>query len=124
MNIYLVLAGLIAVVTAIFHVVAGGARVVRPMLASQDINDTVKAVLYGCWHAFTLLYLMVAAGFLWASVDPGAALLAQVFTLAAAGLSLLSVLVIVRFKQGFRRLPHWLLFALAALAGAAGSMWG
>lgn len=120
MNIYLILAGLIAAATALFHVVAGGARVVRPVLASNDINDTVKAVVYGCWHAFTLLYLVAAAGFLWASVDPGARMLAQVFTLAAAGLSLLSALVIVRFKQRFRRLPHWLLFALAALAGAAG----
>ncbi|WP_286829684.1 MULTISPECIES: hypothetical protein [Kordiimonas] len=122
MTVYFLMAGLVCLVTTAFHVFAGGARVVRPMLASQDLNDTMKAVLYGCWHAFTLLYLGVAAVFIWAGFTPSGVLPAAACAVMAAMLAILSAAVIRRFGQRFWRLPHWLLFSLAALSGALGVM--
>ncbi|WP_417449885.1 hypothetical protein [Kordiimonas sp.] len=121
MNSYLALAALICAITVAFHCVAGGRRVIKPMLAVAGLNKTMKAVLYGCWHAFTLLYIGVAAGFLWAAISPEVRLLAQAANLLTAGLSALSIFVTLRFRERLVRLPHWLLFGLASLFGALGT---
>ena len=102
------------------HCIRGGRHVVVPMLASPELNDTVKTVLYGCWHAFTLLYLATAAGFWWAAGDATALSLAYMGTGASALLAIISAVVIIRFKQRFLRLPHWLMFSLVAGAGIMG----
>lgn len=119
MNGYYAAAAAVSFLTVIFHAMAGGVRVVRPMLASE-LNSTIKAVLYGCWHAFTVLYLGVAAAFMWAALVPSVSQIALAATILAAVLGALSVLVILRFRQRFARLPHWALFLLVALFGALG----
>lgn len=120
MNAYFLAAGALCLVTVAFHCIAGGVRVVRPMLASRDLNDTMKAVLYGCWHTFTWLYMGVAAMFLYAAFRPEGMPLGGFAAVMALGLSALSVIVIMRFGQRFRRLPHWLLFLLAGVLGMMG----
>ncbi|NVJ98045.1 MAG: hypothetical protein HWE25_07830 [Alphaproteobacteria bacterium] len=120
MNGFFAVAAGLCLITVAFHCVAGGARVVRPMLASGDLNQTVKAVLYGCWHAFTLLYLGVAAAFALAAFSPAEMVLAKAGATMAAMLAVLSALVIRQFGQRFTRLPHWFLFALTAFFGFLG----
>lgn len=120
MNIYFLLAGSVALGTVLVHCIRGGRHVVAPMLEAHELNDTVKTVLFGCWHAFTLLYLAIALGFFWAAWHPGAISLAY----QGAGISVLlagmSIVVILRFKQRFMRLPHWLMFSAVAIAGIVG----
>ncbi len=120
MNTYFFVAGTLVIGTVLVHCIRGGRHVVALMLATTELNDTIKAVLYGCWHAFTLLYLAVAAGFYWAAGDASALSLAYLGTGASALLAIISATVIIRFKQRFLRLPHWLMFSLVAGAGMMG----
>lgn len=120
MSAYFILAGSLAIGTVLVHCIRGGRRVVAPMLVTTELNDTIKAVLYGCWHAFTLLYLSVAAGFYWAAGETSALSLAYMGTYISAILAVISAGVIIRFRQRFLRLPHWLMFSLVAGAGLMG----
>lgn len=120
MNGYFALAAFLVIITTGFHCIAGGKRVVRPMLQSADLNNTIKAVLYGCWHAFTLLYVGVAVGFLWAATAPSANKLAVVNTTLSALLAVFSFGVTLYFRQRLLRLPHWILFTGVAVAGSLG----
>lgn len=119
-NLYFLLAALVVGLTVAIHCLAGGRRIVRPMLASQDLHPSVKAVLYGCWHAFTILHLGLGLGFLFAAWRPEAQAFAFMGTGLAALLAGFSAWVILRFGQSFRRLPHWALFLATAVLGGLG----
>ncbi len=120
MHLPFLLAATLALVTCAVHVFAGGAHVVRPLLAASDITRASRWLNYYCWHIVTLLILVMAACFGLAARDPAFRDLAVLFTLLAGGLSVLSATVALRGGVGPHRFPSTSLFAAIALSG----VWG
>lgn len=91
MNFWWLAAGLLCLVTAFVHTVAGHFNPVLPFLRAE-LEATVKATLYACWHMVTVTLFLSALALLGLGLSPG---LAGARLLAAflAGLYLLSGLV-------------------------------
>jgi hypothetical protein len=120
MNSPLLAAAALSVLTCAVHVFYGGARVHRPVLAS-NAPRLALGVMSVVWHGITALLLVNAVALLYAALNPGAAMpmvvliAAQYF--AAAALSF--IYGITRFGSVLV-MPHWVVFlAMAALA-----VWG
>jgi hypothetical protein len=60
MNKHLLAAAALAAVTAVVHVVAGGADIATPLLASK-LNEEPKITLYAAWHLVSVT-LALSAG--------------------------------------------------------------
>ncbi len=101
------------------HVVAGGRRFVKPFLAN-DIPDGQKWMAYYVWHAASIAFLFVAAGFLAAATVPGHEDYALTSTLFAA--SLVGMGFWVCWKGGLspKNFPAIPLFSVIALVGLVG----
>ena len=64
---YIKIAGIINLIAAIIHLVAGQIDLINP-LAESSLNNQVKGELIGAWHIVSILffitsYLLIKAGF-------------------------------------------------------------
>lgn len=122
MNLFYLLAGIAALTVLATHVFVGGRLFVRPLLAEEHLHRVTRLTLYYCWHLVTLLIAAIAALYLLAAVAPHWQHLAITATVLAASASLLSLLIIIAWRQRPWRMPQWLFFAVVAALGAAGHM--
>jgi hypothetical protein len=110
MNLWLLAAGLCAVLLGLVHVVPGGRELHRPMVASQW-PEPAKAVWSVLWHVMTAVLLLGGAALLVAARSPDDAL-----ALTALPLALYLVSAALFVGYGFRRLgsvlllPQWTAF--------------
>jgi hypothetical protein len=127
MNFWWLAAGLLCLVTAFVHTVAGHFNPVLPFL-SAELEATVKATLYACWHMVTVTLFLSALALVGLGLSPGFAG-ARLLAAFLAGLYLLYGLVFLVIgarwfrEKGLLRLPQWVLLwpvgVLAALGASA-----
>ncbi|WP_306368054.1 hypothetical protein [Nocardiopsis sp. CC223A] len=121
MNVWFLVAGALATVTALIHVVAGGRDVVRPLL-DGDLAAEPQRTLYAVWHFATADLLLSGAALIALAVRPEPNTPLALF-IAAHFLAYAAVFLVVTLRAGWSRpllrLPQWiLLLPVAALTGA------
>jgi len=125
MNLWWLAAGLLCLVTAFVHTVAGHFNPVLPFLRAE-LDATVKATLYACWHMVTVTLVLSALALVGLGLSPG---LAGASLLAAflAGLYILYGLVFLVIgarwfrRGGLLRLPQWVLLGPVGILAALGA---
>ena len=120
MNLAFLCAAVFGLATFITHVFVGGVHVVRPLLSAKDLTPASRWLNYYCWHITSLVILVIAGSFLYASGAPDGRPLALLFTGLTAVLSALSAAVALRAAISPFRFPSTSLFALIAVSGVVG----
>ena len=121
-NWFVLSAGILAGVTALIHIIAGGKDVARPLLTSS-IDEVVKLTLYACWHLVSAaLFLSSIALF-----GNGAGFFNSPETVAFVSIMWLmfgAVFLVVTLgfakPSGLLRFPQWALLVPVGLLG----LWG
>ena len=114
--------GVLAAVTAVIHVVAGGKDVARPLLQSS-MDDVVKLTLYACWHIVSVSLVLSSLALLASGVGlvNAPSLVAFVSTLwLLFGVVFVVVTLGVARPRGLLRLPQWILLLPVGFLG----LWG
>lgn len=111
-------AGFVAA-TIILHVVYGGRRYVRPLLASE-LDPFIKWLSYTMWHVGTVATITISVGFAAAAMDPSRTDYATAATLTAAGFVLVAAYAGIRSGLGMFSIPVVPLFGIVTALGAAG----
>ena len=65
-NIYIVAAGLLALVWLTVHIFVGGRQIARPLLTAPDLAPIVRETQYLCWHFTSVAIGSMAGLILWA----------------------------------------------------------
>ncbi|WP_228974636.1 hypothetical protein [Streptomyces sp. DH12] len=123
MNGWLLTAGIVAAVTTVIHVIAGGRSVVRPLLGSEVAAEP-RRTLHVVWHMVTadLLISSVALLALAFAAAPSTAL---VLFIAAQYLAYSVVFVTVAlaadWPRPLLRLPQWMLLLPVGVLALLGS---
>lgn len=125
MNRTLVLASLIAMVTAGIHVFMGGASVVEPLLAST-LADRPKLILYAVWHMASLALALSALALFVASLPRQADAMRSLVRFVSLlwcsfGLAFLAVAATAPGAGWSLQLPQWALLLPVGLLGWWGS---
>lgn len=110
--------GLLPMIVA--HLTAGEREVVRPLLASRELENEVICVLFLCWHLVTLVMLLVAAAYVGAAISSDWREFALAGTILMATVAAWSLIVVVWKRQRHRDMPQWIAFGVIALLGLAG----
>jgi len=114
--------GVLAAVTAVIHVVAGGKDVARPLLKSS-MDDVVKLTLYACWHIVSVSLVLSSLALLASGVGlvNAPSLVAFISTLwLLFGVVFVVVTLGVARPRGLLRLPQWILLLPVGFLG----LWG
>ncbi len=117
MSAYLIPAA-ISLGLIVFHFVAGGREVVRPLLASQELAPDVVHTLYICWHVVTIVLAGFVLAYLVAAIDPAFRPYALAATVVAGAMAVWSFALVVWKRQSHREMPQWIAFLVLAAAGA------
>ena len=120
MNLYFVVAGVIAAVWFLVHFFMGGREVAKPLLDSETMEPVPKFVLYYCWHLVSLAILQLSGVFLYAGLVAGPGELAILGTVIAAGFSLLGIAIPPVAKVSYLQMPQGWLFVPIVLLGVMG----
>lgn len=111
------MAGVVAFGLGCFHTFPGGAKMVPPLLNSQDIPETIKLVHYYCWHIVTIMLFGLAAAYVYAAIEPTG----RVLAVAATGISFMCIawgfVLVVWKKQKHRDMPQWAYFIPQTVLG-------
>lgn len=121
MNRVLLVAALLAAVTAAIHIVLGGKDIASPLLASALATEP-RLVLYACWHGISAALVLSAVGLFLAALPRFAAQCrAMVFAIAlwwlAAAVTFLAVIATQPEDGLLWRLPQWMLLMPVGLLG-------
>lgn len=124
MNIKLLLAGLLALVTTLIHVIAGGADVASVLLATP-MDEEAKLVLYALWHMVSVTLGFSALIFIRSSYACTKELLVTVrciaFLWCSFGGIFLAVIAMQTSSGWWFKLPQWILLLSVGLLGFWGS---
>lgn len=121
-NWLIVIAGILAGATALFHIVAGRKEIAQRLLVSS-IDETTKLTLYACWHLVSAtLFLSSLALLLCGSGiyrSPELIAFVSVMWLLFSGVFLVINLGVAK-PRGIFRFPQWTLLLPVGLLG----LWG
>ncbi|OQX16317.1 MAG: hypothetical protein BWK76_11785 [Desulfobulbaceae bacterium A2] len=128
MNKILLLAALLAAGTAAIHIVAGGADIATPLLASSLATEP-KLTLYAAWHMVSLILvvsaLALALGSLPGQVRACRAMVLFISVLwCSFGVLFLGIAMLHPESGGLFSLPQWTLLLPVGLLGLWGRMKG
>ena len=118
----LVGAAIMSLLTWIVHVFIGGAEIVRPLLASNQLNQSVRFTLYYCWHLVTIAIMGMVIAYILLAVRRGGVALAWYATITAIAFAGWSVLMIILNNLSPLIHGQWIAFLLIAAAGIVGSV--
>lgn len=125
MNVLLVLAGALALMTTGVHVIAGGRIELRRVLAAE-LDPVPKKLMHACWHLVTVDLSVAGAVLVAAGIADSKAwrLVAGVIAahFALYGVVFLAVTLTAGWQRPLFKLPQWtLMLPIAGLAvgGAA-----
>jgi len=101
------------------HLIIGGRDVGRPLRDGSEMNSTVRAIAWYCWHLTSILIialaLMLAAG----AYYENSGLIWAGFLIALA-MSALGIWTARFLKQSYKDMPQgWLFVPIAVLSGIA-----
>lgn len=128
MNRLLLLAAVLAAVTTLVHIFAGGADVAAPLLASA-LHPEVKYTLYACWHLVSLTLGLSAGVLFWAAhrnqYQPWHKTIRLVGSLwAGFGGVFLVIALACPESGGLIKLPQWILLLAVGILAWWGSLPG
>lgn len=116
------LASLCLLILIAMHLTAGEKEVVRPLLRSDAFPPDVICVLFLCWHVVTLVMALAAVAFAAAAISPASVDFAVAATIVMGLMALLSLAVVIRWRQRHRDMPQWIAFAIVAALGLLGHL--
>ena len=120
MNWWFVAASVLTVLVMLTHVLLGGRKIAKPLLAATRLKPVPKFTSYYCWHLVTIMQLGTALAFWVAAVRPADNYLA-LFATGSVVLSMIwSFMLIVIFKLPIWHFPQWALYAPPSVCGVAG----
>ncbi|MEM7661279.1 MAG: hypothetical protein AAF292_03445 [Pseudomonadota bacterium] len=109
----------VVAVTIVLHVVFGGIRYVRPLLASE-LDPFIKWLSYTMWHVGTVATITIGVGFAAAAMDPSRTDYAIAATLTAAGFVIVAAYAGIRSGLGIFSIPVVPLFGIVTALGVTG----
>ena len=109
----------LAVVTLAVHVIAGEARVMKPMLTS-DLPKQIKGLLYLGWHSASVAIAAIAICFAMAALGMHQQILASFATGLALSFVAVAFMTAMKMKLPPVRFPVIPLFGLVAAIGISG----
>lgn len=119
MDIWLLSAAGTSLITMIIHLTLGGREIVRPLLEST-LHPVVRYTNYYCWHLVTITITATAAMFLAASLDQSLVQLGWFALLLSVAFAVLSLALIIVFRQNPLLMPQWLLFLITSILALTG----
>jgi hypothetical protein len=120
MNMYLGLAGVLALAVCLTHVLLGGRAIVQPFLATEKMPGIARYTMYYCWDLVTITLAGMALAFFMAAQPSGSRALAVFATMGAASFAALNFGMNLRLGLSFARHPQGFLFLPVAVMGAVG----
>lgn len=125
MNRLLLLAAVLALLTALVHIVVGSLEITRPLLASA-FSDEMKWLLFACWHLVSVVLALSALALLWGARQRGNGALAPMvnfISLLWIGFAVVFVgVALSRPEPGWLlRLPQWMALLPVGLIGLLSS---
>jgi hypothetical protein len=120
MNLYLNLAGVLALGVCLTHLILGGREIVRPFLSVEKMPGIARYTMYYCWHLVTITLAGMALAFFMAAQPGGSRSLAVFATMGAASFAALNFGMNLRLGLSFARHPQGFLFLPVAAMGTVG----
>ncbi|MBN8534207.1 MAG: hypothetical protein J0L51_08940 [Rhizobiales bacterium] len=120
MNLYLGLAGVLALAVCLTHLILGGREIVRPFLGFEKMPGIARYTMYYCWHLVTITLAGMTLAFFLAAQPGGSRALAVSATIGAASFAALNFGMNLRLGLSFIRHPQGFLFVPVAIVGAIG----
>jgi len=119
-NIWLLLAAILAFAVCLLHLFAGGKAAARPLLADEKFDYIAKYTLWYAWHIVTLAIFGMAMMLLLAAFCPQQIALAIAAILLSASVIALSFGMIIKFRLKLWQFPQWFLFLPVLIFGIMG----
>ncbi len=121
----LLAAGLLALFTALVHLLVGTPEIQAPLLSST-VPAPVALLLLACWHLVSVTLLASGAALLWSARPRQAASARALASFIAVlwllfGLVFLAVALVFMGPQGCLVLPQWVLLIPVGLLAWAGA---
>jgi hypothetical protein len=124
MNWWWLASGVLCLVSALVHTVAGHFDPVVPFLRAE-LEATVKATLYACWHMVTVTLFASALALLGIGLSPGVPGARLVATFVSSLYVLYSIVFLIIGARWFSwrllRLPQWTLLLPVGVLAAIGA---
>ncbi|MGB0506323.1 MAG: hypothetical protein ACPGGK_09010 [Pikeienuella sp.] len=120
MDYWFIAAGVLSAAITAIHIFAGGADVAQPLLATREMDRTVKYTVYYCWHLVSFSLALMAAGFIASGAFGASDDLAILMTALAVGFTLWGLILPPRVGQSYKEMPQGWLFLPVAVCGLAG----
>ncbi len=119
MNVALIVAASLSLITWAIHTFLGGREVARPLLRSS-MKPVPKYTNYYCWHLVTLTLAAMTAGFAYAALVPAGLDVALLMTALSASFCIWSLALVLWKRRRLLELPQWSLFLLITVAAVIG----
>jgi len=120
MNIWFLSAAILAAMTTMLHIFAGGRFAARPLLDAQDLSSSPKYTNYFCWHIVTIALTMLAFGYGYAAQNEAGYDVALIATVMAGLVGVWNLFLIRQFRLKAKRHPQFVFFFSMAILGLAG----
>jgi hypothetical protein len=109
-------AAAVAVVALVMHLVVGGRTFVRPLLAAE-LPSSLRWTAYFAWHSGTILFALIAAGFVAGATTTAWGAYAALAASAAVAVAVVGLLVCARARISPLTFAPVLLFGAVAAVG-------
>lgn len=119
MNLSLIIAAVIALITWAIHTFVGTRQIAGPLLAAE-MRPEPKYTNFYCWHLVTIVLLAMSGSFAYAAWVPAGRDVAIVATILSLSFMLWSAILIAWKYPKPMRLPQWILFGAISVAGVLG----
>lgn len=119
MNLALVAAAGLSLLTWAIHTFIGSREIAAPLMRS-DLAGVPKYTVYYCWHVVTLVLFAMALGFAYAACVPASIALGVFLTVLSGAFMAWSLALVVTGERTALELPQWSLFAAITGAGVVG----
>ncbi len=97
----------------LIHVFAGGAAIVRPLLAAKDLRTVPRLTNYYCWHLVSIVLFAMGLCWVWFLVDPAARAAAVMATGLSVAFMVWGLALVLWKRQKHMHMPQWILFAVS-----------
>ena len=122
MNWLIISSGVLASITAFFHIFSGGREVAGPLLASTT-KEEVKLTMYACWHLVSISLGVSSLALLANGIgfyDSPALIVFISLLWLLYGIVFLAVTLHIAKPKGLFRFPQWTILIPVGLLGLLG----
>lgn len=124
MNKWFLSASILTGFVTALHFFGGGREIADPLLEADSLPDTLKYLLYYCWHLVTMTLAVMTAAFFFAARSPKSVELAWFAGILAGLFSIWGIALVPAVGQDFAAMPQGWFFAPIAAFAIIGSRTG